>query len=49
MGHIIQRLMDNPFMVSVLVIAFTLSMLAFRRRVKRESSPDHKRPQKTEQ
>jgi hypothetical protein len=46
MEHLISKLIANPFMVSTLVISFTVCMVMFRARVKREDSPGYQRPDK---
>ena len=44
MNDFIAHVLANPFMDSVLVICFTLSMLGFWKRVKKENSAEYEKP-----
>jgi len=44
MEHMLLRLISEPFMTLALPVTFLLSMILYRRRVKREQSADYRRP-----
>jgi hypothetical protein len=46
MDKFIYHLVSHPFIVGLLIVCFTLSMIAYYARVHRESKPDYKRPEK---
>lgn len=42
--HLIDRVMAEPFMATVMAVAFIVCMALFRARVKRENRADYKPP-----
>jgi len=44
MQHVIAHAMSHPFIVALMAICFTLSIMLCQARVKRESHPDYKAP-----
>ena len=44
MERFLQRVLEEPVMVALMAICFTLSILAFLARVKRENSPGYRKP-----
>jgi hypothetical protein len=42
--NLIQKVLDNPVIVGLLAICFTISMLLFWARVRKERRPDYRKP-----
>jgi hypothetical protein len=46
MEQLIDKILANPVADAIFLVAFVISMLMYRRRVKRENSPDYVRPKR---